>query len=162
MIGPFDVNYWNYKDTDVYLKGALTLHTLRNVINNDSIFFDILKTFYEQNKYSIVTTKDFISLVNEKTNSDYNWFFNQYLYSRVCPKLEWDYTYDENTSQYEVKYRWANLTHEFQLPVVLKTENGYKILHPTNQVQTVILSTGGSVTINPNGSYIALKKNKRL
>ena len=31
LIGPYDVNYWDYKDTDVYMKGALILHTLRNI-----------------------------------------------------------------------------------------------------------------------------------
>ena len=51
-------------------------------IDDDEIFFDILKTFATRYKHKIVESKDFIELVNEKTYSDYSWFFKQYLNNR--------------------------------------------------------------------------------
>lgn len=162
LIGPFDVNYWTYKDSDVYLKGALLLHSLRNLIDNDPLFFDIIKTFYTRHKYSITTTKDFITLVHEKTNQDFNWFFEQYLYNRTCPQLEWHYFYNVHKAEFELRYRWINVGDDFKLPVVVKTEDGNKTLYPSLQLQTIKMPSGESIQLNLNNSYISLKKNKNL
>ncbi|MBN2762176.1 MAG: M1 family metallopeptidase, partial [Bacteroidales bacterium] len=162
MIGPFDVNYWDYKDTDVYMKGALTLHTLRNIINNDSVFFDIIKTFYSRYKYSIVTSRDFISLVNKKTNDDLNWFFDQYLYSRICPQMEWNYVYDKLHDCYEFSYRWNNTSSDLNIPVSIRSGGIEYTLYPTLKTQTLKISTGNDIAMNIENSYISLKKNKKL
>lgn len=163
VIGPFDVNYWSKKDTDAYTKGALLLHSLRNLIDNDEMFFDIVKTFYTQYKYSIVTTDNFIDLVHAKTGENYDWFFQQYLYSRVCPQLEWNYVLDEQTSKYEIKYRWANVGNEFQMPVVLKSGEEIMVIYPNDELQTASFNAGvSSVNVNTNNSYISLKRNEKL
>jgi aminopeptidase N len=162
IIGPYDVNYWNYKDTDVYMKGALILHTLRNLIHNDPLFFDIMHTFYETYKYSIASTKDFIHIVNEKTGCDLTWFFNQYLYSRVCPCLEWHLVRSRMTGQNEFRYRWNNLSADFHLPVRIQYGKQKSILYPSRSVQTIMINTDGDVSINTDDSYISLKKNKSL
>ena len=162
MIGPYDVNYWDYKDVDVYMKGALTLHTLRNIINNDTIFFDIIKSFYNQYKYSIVSTKDFIDLVNEKTKDDINWFFNQYLYSRVCPQLEWKYLYNASLAQYEFRYKWNNVDSDLLVPVRIKSGEAEYVLYPGRKIQTLKLDTSNVIYINTDNSYISLKKNRKL
>ena len=162
VIGPFGVNYWNYKDGDVYMKGALILHTLRNIINNDEIFFDILKTYYNQYKYSIVTTEDFINVVNEKTGKDYDWFFNQYLYRRDCPKLEWNYVFNTIKQQYEIKFKWSNMDSKFQLPVLIRTSEDKVWIYPSNKVNHCTFHNGGAVYLNTNNSYISIVKNKKL
>jgi len=161
MVGPFDVNYWDYKDGDVYMKGALVLHTLRNAIANDTLFFDIIHTFYNDYKYSIATSNDFINLVNEKTNSEYNWLFNQYLYDRTCPQLEWNYFYDPTKMKNFVKYRWTNINSDFPLPIKIEIEGGEEaLIHPSKNIQSYEVNTG--VWLNTNASYIRLKRNKKL
>jgi aminopeptidase N len=81
------------KNSDVYNKGAWILQTLRETIDNDELFFDIISAFYKENKYHTVTSEDFIELVNRKTRKDYNWFFDQYLHNNSIPVLQvhWEY-----------------------------------------------------------------------
>lgn len=162
LIGPYDVNYWDYKDGDVYVKGALLLHTLRNAIGNDTTFFDIIKTFYNRYKYSITTTKNFIDLVAEKTGKDYQWLFDQYLYDRACPQLEWNYQYDYSIGSYEMRYRWKNVRDDFTLPVLLQTESGTYVLHPSGKMQKLSLLSGGTFRFNGNKSYVSFKQNIKL
>jgi aminopeptidase N len=158
IVGPFDVNYWKYKDTDLYMKGALTLHTLRNAIQNDSIFFDILKSFYNNHKYGFASTVDFIDLVNQKTNDDYQWFFDQYLYSRVCPELEIRYNHNSNTNTNELRYKWTKANDDFKLPIQVFTGEEYITIVPTRQEQTLNLGSTSRININPKKSYIAVRE----
>ncbi|MBP1672294.1 MAG: aminopeptidase [Bacteroidetes bacterium] len=162
LVGPRDVNYSNYKDSDPYMKGALMLHTLRNILNDDQLFINILKTYYNRHQYSIVTTTDFIKVVNELTGKDYQWFFDQYVYSRVCPQLEWNLTYDTSKQEYVLKYRWKNVGNQFILPIVVETNYGNITINPTADVQQKAIKEFGNLRINPNFSFISMKQNKKL
>ena len=92
VVGPANVSYWNSRDNDVYNKGAMVLHTIRNVLNDSTLFFDILQTFYREHASSShVTTADFIEVVERKTGTDWDKFFEAYLYRREVPVLYWYY-----------------------------------------------------------------------
>jgi aminopeptidase N len=144
------------------MKGALILHTLRNLINNDTLFFDIIRSYYNTYKYSIVSTKDFIEIVNTKTKLDLTWFFDQYLYNRTCPQLEWYYTKHGVPGQYELRYRWNNVSIDFSLPVRIKSGEKEYVLYPSQKVQTLMLNSDEKISINTDDSYISLKKSKGL
>ncbi len=137
LVGPYGQRYFNYKDGDIYTKGAWTLHTLRETINDDSVFFDIIKTFATRYAYKNVTSKDFISIVNEKTGADYQWFFEQYLYNRFVPELEYC------KSNGKIYYRWnRDFTHvDFRLPVVLCDTLGsrYDTIIPTGGIKRTLI-----------------------
>lgn len=162
VIGPYDVNYWDYKDTDVYMKGALILHTLRNYLNNDTLFFDIIRTFYNTCKHSIASTKDFTGIVNTKTKLDFTWFFELYLYGRICPQMEWNYRKHDIPGQYELRYRWNNVYTDFPLPVRIKSGARTLVLYPSQTLQTLMFNTEDAISINTDKSYISLKKNRGL
>ena len=49
------------------MKGAWVMHTLRSVINNDKIWFEILKEFMTENAKGFANTNDFFKKVNDKT-----------------------------------------------------------------------------------------------
>ncbi len=121
------------QNIDVYFKGAWILHSLRTQINNDKVFFDIIKTFAERNKYKIIESKDFVEVVNEKTNSDYNWFFNHYLYYNEAPSLS--YTISKDGVLY---YKWSNTDSSFdKLKIKLKIKN--QVITPSSNIQAVLL-----------------------
>ena len=42
------------------MKGAWVMHTLRSVINNDEIWFEILKEFMVENAKGFANTRDFL------------------------------------------------------------------------------------------------------
>jgi len=118
-----DVNYWNEKDADVYMKGAMVLHTLREVLDDDKLFFDILKSFYSNFKYKNATTKDFMNLVNFKTGKNYDWFFNQYLFDRRVPILKYYSSYSR-LDGFNVYYYWDNVNKDFKMPITFEDRNG--------------------------------------
>jgi aminopeptidase N len=129
VVGPPDVSYWDYKDVDVYNKGALILHTIRNIINDSTLFFDILQTFYREHaKLSHVATADFKEVVERKTGKNWDEFFEVYLYSRKVPILHWYFGYYEkdqsSVSSLKAKVpfvvaKWTNVPEGFVMPVTL-------------------------------------------
>lgn len=120
VVGPYGLRYFNFRDGDIYNKGSWILHTLRTTINDDKVFFDIIKTFATRYMYRNVKSKNFIDMVNEKTGEDYNWFFDQYLYNRFTPELEY---YKDDSVFY---YRWnpEYTENHFELPVLVAGLNG--------------------------------------
>ena len=58
IVGNENENHWALHG-DTYMKGAWVMHTLRSVINNDKIWFEILKEFMVENAKGFVDTRDF-------------------------------------------------------------------------------------------------------
>jgi len=139
MVGPRDVKYWTYKDSDPYMKGALTLHSLRSTINNDKVFFDILKTFHIENSRKIVTSNDFLKLVNLKTGQNYNWFFTQFLMNRKPPKFNYSLVYNQEKKTIVLYYKWVNVNSNFKMPIDVYIGNKLTRIYPTNETKEVDL-----------------------
>ncbi|CAN5433626.1 M1 family metallopeptidase [soil metagenome] len=152
-----EIRYFDYHDEDIYNKGSWVLHTLRTTIENDSLFFDILKTFREDNNQKQILSEDFISLVNKKTGSDYTWFFNQYLFRREAPFFEYTWTGDH------LYYHWINTGNDFVLPIKIKVRDKSIVLYPTTKIQRMDLSSSyPEFYDNSNDLYYGTKVNKDL
>ena len=68
-----------------YRKGALLLHMIRFELQDDDLFFNVLKTYVEEYGDSVATGDDFrewLELVSEKDFTD---FFNQWYYGEGYP-----------------------------------------------------------------------------
>lgn len=76
-----------------YLKPSAVLHTLRYYINNDKVFFDILKTFLERYANGNAGTEDFKQLAEELSGIDLDRFFAQWIYGEGYPvyEIQWNY-----------------------------------------------------------------------
>lgn len=79
---------------DIYYKGSLLLHTLRNLIGDKAFFTATRELVYDTQdprpgnfKPRYASTKDFIGIVNRVTGHDYGWFFETYVYSAGLPEL---------------------------------------------------------------------------
>ncbi len=81
-----------------YKKGACIIHMLRYEINNDSLFYSILKQFLTRYGHSTASGEDFKTVVNELTGQDYTWFFNQWYYGYGFPEFTIKYGYTGNQS----------------------------------------------------------------
>lgn len=180
LVGPQGRRYFNYKDGDVYVKGAWVLHSLRNIINDDSVFFRILSTFYMENRYKTTNSKMFIETVNKITDKDYKWFFDQYLYKNTAPVLEFHITSDS-----DMYYRWTNTGAGFNklqviatfgsgklktdgFPAIVEFESGgIKVeFYPDTKVHKIKLPEGANDEsqryFNDNKILFGWKENKKL
>jgi predicted metalloprotease with PDZ domain len=143
------------------MKGALILYSLRNAIDNDLLFFDILKSFYQEHKYGTATTSEFISFVNEKTGKDYNAFFQQYLYHRECPNLEF-FNYQIGKGQSCFAYRLNNTIQGFNMPLEVRADGKATKLTATDKTQYFCYPSQSSFSLYHDLYYSATKKNRKL
>lgn len=130
IIGTYGVN--DFHLGDMYGKGALMIHTFRNIIDNDSLFFSALRGIQTDLEYQTVTTEDVISSINKFTNKDFKYFFDQYLRYPAIPELQLRFA--KNGSAIEVQYRWNADVKGFSMPVKVTTEkNKLNFIFPTEE-----------------------------
>jgi aminopeptidase N len=72
--------------TPVYDRGAMTLQALRQKLDDDPLFFLLLRTWYAENKYSNVTTQDFIATAERVTGQQLDHFFDVWLFQEGRPE----------------------------------------------------------------------------
>ena len=140
IIGPMNVNFDDWEGSDMYNKGAWILHTLRSVIDDDKVFFPMLKSFYQKNAVSNVTSKQFIDYVSFYTKKDYTPFFYQYLYTAKIPVLEYKIEQKRKAKDLLVSYRWRTEVENFDMPVKIGVASSWLTVTPkTQKWQSVLL-----------------------
>ena len=90
MYDPPDGAVWT---TTIYEKGASVLHMLRRIVG-DTLFFEILASFYGTHKYSSATTSDFLAVAESVSGQDLDWFFEQWVYKAGYPEYEYSFSWD--------------------------------------------------------------------
>ena len=68
-----------------YLKGAVLLHMIRYELNDDALFFDVLRTYSEAYRDSVATAVDFREVLEEVSELDFTCFFEQWYYGKGYP-----------------------------------------------------------------------------
>ncbi|MCB0708173.1 MAG: M1 family metallopeptidase [Chitinophagaceae bacterium] len=150
IIGHYNVNQEG--SGDMYYKGGNMIHMIRQVINDDEKFRQILrglnKTFYHQT----VTTKQIENYISKQSGINFNKLFDQYLRTTQIPVLEY------KINGHKLYYRYSNCVKGFNLPlkIIFKTEQW---IHPTEKWKSLNLYPEGdnNFTIDPN-FYINTKK----
>lgn len=74
-----------------YRKGAAIIHTLRHEIQNDDLFFDVMKTFQTQFADSTATGEDFKEVAENLTGMDFDQFFDQWYYGEGYPLYDYEW-----------------------------------------------------------------------
>lgn len=69
-----------------YQKGGWVLHMLRQEVG-DSIFQNIIRSYYDRYKFSNADTWDFEKVAEDVSGKDLKWFFEQWLYTPGVPEL---------------------------------------------------------------------------
>lgn len=133
IIGPLNVNFDKWGHSDHYFKGSWILHTLRHAIDDDILWFDILKSFYEKHAISNIVSADFINYVNEETGKDFSTFFEQYLYHPNMPTLL--YKLKQNGKDVELSCKWEADAKGFDMPIKVGNSEAYQTINPTQEKQ---------------------------
>ncbi|MBK7883388.1 MAG: M1 family metallopeptidase [Chitinophagaceae bacterium] len=150
IIGNYGVN--NEGSGDMYFKAGNMIHTIRQVINNDEKFRQILrgmnKTFYHQT----VTSKQVEDYISKQSNIDFSKVFDQYLRTIKIPTLEY------KIDKYKLSYRWTDCVKGFNMPlkITFKTSQWIK---PTGKWKTLNLYPESDNTFEVDKNfYINTKK----
>ena len=153
IVGPRNQNYWAFGDS--YIKGAWIMHTLRHVIDNDQIWFNILKSFANDNAKGHVSTEDFLNYVIHHTGYNYQIIFYQYFYTHKPPTLE--YYQDGN----QFFYRWDAVS-GFNMPIDINVNGIERRIVPTKDVQEIEISEYSVIHIRDWEFLMILKNNPDL
>lgn len=86
---------------NTYEKGAWVLHMLRHRIGED-VFFDLLQRYYQRFQNKNACTEDFINMVEEITSTNYQWFFDQWLYRPELPVLKGEWSFDKESKKLNI------------------------------------------------------------
>lgn len=119
----------------VYKKGAWCLHMLRGTVS-DSVFFEILKKYFDSYKYKNADTYDFQKICEEVSGTDLKYFFDQWIFTgtgRPDYRYSWkaeDFQGQTGTGVYTLRINLKQVQEDnfgvYRMPVrfTVITENG--------------------------------------
>ena len=139
IIGKYGIR--NEGSGDMYYKGANMLHTIRQVINDDEKFRQILRGLNKDFYHQTVTTQQIENYISTQSGIDFSSVFDQYLRTTKIPTLE--YSQSGNL----LKFRYQNAVEKLKLPIRI---NGNQEISPTEAWQTITLKTDAPVFFDPN------------
>lgn len=144
IIGTYNVN--SRGSGDMYSKGANILHTLRQVLNDDEKWRQILRGLNKDFYHQTVTTKQVEDYISKKSSIDLSKFFDQYLRTTMIPMFEYEM---ENGNV--IKYRYTNVIDGFSIPIKVLVDGEALWLHPTTEWKTE--------TADPNATTFKVDEN---
>jgi aminopeptidase N len=129
IIGVYGVN--KEGSGDMYYKGGNMLHTIRQIIQDDEKWRQILRGLNKDFYHQVVTTEMVENYIIEKSGMALQKVFDQYLRQTAIPTLEWKVT--KNT----ISYRWTTCIDGFNMPLDVLLDEKKVRLNPTTQWQKI-------------------------
>ena len=150
LIGQYNVN--NEGSGDMYYKGENMLHTLRQLVNDDEKWRQILRTLNSKFYHQTVTTQQIEDYLAEASSLDLKGFFNQYLRSIKIPVLEY------KVEGKKLNYKWTNTVDGFVMPIQIEINGQSQWISPTSKNQTLKLKSKNSKVVVDKDFYITVKE----
>jgi aminopeptidase N len=150
VIGPYGVNYDGTQDA--YYKASSMIHNIRQIIDNDSLFRQILKGLNHDFYHETVTSGQIERYISQHAKKDFSKVFDQYLRTAQVPVLEY------KIEGHKLSYRWTNCVRGFDMP--LKIHSGKeRWIKPGEEWKSSSWYTGKTLefSVDPN-FYINVKK----
>ncbi len=97
IIRPLEYHYFDspsdiYNEEHTYLKGGVVLHMLRDAIG-DEAFFGSLQHYLKKHEFGNVVSADLQKALEEYSNLELDWFFDQWVAGGGHPQYEVSYSY---------------------------------------------------------------------
>lgn len=134
IIGIYGVNQRG--SGDMYYKGANMLHTLRQLIEDDELWRNILRGMNKEFYHQTVTTEQIENYLSKETKKDLSAFFNQYLRTTMVPKLEYKMTGKD------FKFRYVDIVEDFDMPIRIFVDKKEHWIFPNSEWKTEKLDSG--------------------
>lgn len=142
VIGAYGVNQEG--SGDMYYKGANMLHTLRQLIEDDALWRDILRGLNTEFYHQTVTTAQIENYLSTRTGKDLSAFFNQYLRTTMIPTLEYRREGDQ------LHFRYTDIVEDFDMPIRLQVDGEERWIFPNAQWKSEPLSGAAEMTVDTN------------
>ena len=117
---------------DMYPKGGNMLHTIRQIVNDDVRWRDILRGLNRTFRHRTVMGHEIETFITREAGVDLDKVFDQYLRTARVPVFE--YRIEGDT----LHYRWIDVVPGFDMPLRVTLEwPTYAVLRPTEQWQRI-------------------------
>ena len=140
---------------DIYNKGALMLHTLRQLIGDQAFFGSIRRLVYGRPdpqpgnfRPRYASTSDYVAIVDQVSGRDLRWFFDVYLRDAALPRL------DEQRVGDTLKLRWVT-EHGKPFPMPIEVQVG-------DTVHTVPMRDGSGQLQVPAGRVLIVDPRSKV
>ena len=141
---------------DIYVKGSLVMHTLRNLVGDEVFFRSVREMVYgtpDPRPGSLAprygTTREFIDIVRRNGGRDLGWFFQAYLYQAALPEL----TATRSGDTLALAWKTEKDT-PFPMPVEVRVGERVVVVPMTDGRGSVALPAGASYTLDPHSKVL--------
>jgi aminopeptidase N len=129
VIADYNVNSGG--SLDVYYKASNMLHTVRQVVNNDSLWKEMLRAINARFRHQVVTTAQVEEFMSSFLKINLQPVFNQYLRTVNIPVLEY------RVKRKKMQYRWSNCVKDFNMRVLVNVDGTKSWISPLPRWQSM-------------------------
>lgn len=150
----------NRADGDIYPKGAMLMHTLRTQMENDELFFKILKDANIRFKDQTISSTEFEAYFLENCQCDLKLIFDVMLRQAEAPGLAYAVAINETEKTAQLKFKWdENTPKNYPLTIVFLAGDEKVVITPTHDLQIVDLPYGVEYKMQPwvSGYFVGVK-----
>jgi aminopeptidase N len=147
VTGIYNVNYEG--SGDMYYKGGNMLHTLRQIVNDDEKWRNMLRGLNKDFYHQVVKGSQIENWLSEKTGLKLKPFFDQYLRDVRIPVFEYYVKGNDLT------FRWNNAVQGFNMPLKIYVSGKEMFIYPRTAFTTVKLDSENADIKVDNGFYVA-------
>jgi len=155
----------------IYKKGAWVLHMLNSMLLNtetgsDSVFVEIVRSFYKEHFGKRVSTADFHNWVEQKSGLELDWFFDQWVYGTEIPEYKIAKKVSETADGQwlvQLQIEQKDVSPGFQMPMLIGIEledksiltKRIRIDQPFNEYEFTVNQKPKDVLYNHRESVLA-------
>jgi aminopeptidase N len=134
------------------------LHTFRKILNNDAQWIKLLHDIQHHFRHQTITADALVKFISKQTQTDYQYFFDQYLHYTELPELQLKLT--PKGKDFQLSYRWQANVSNFRMPVSVTVASGqFAFIYPTPEWKTMTLKnmTAEEFDVDDENFYLQVK-----
>lgn len=136
---------------DMYYKGSNLLHTLRQCVDNDSVWRSVLRGLNREFYHRTVTTAEVEAYISRVSGHDFSRVFDQYLRRAALPRLEY------RLRRGRLSYRWVGCVSGFDMPLRV-TVGGRRMWLQPREAWNHLRVGSGEVVIDPDFYLLSTRR----
>ena len=150
-------------------KGATVLSMLRNMLGDEK-FFEVLKTFVQEDGWKSVNTDDFQKVAENVSKKELGYFFTEWIESSGAPQFKLEYTiFREQQKGFRVMGKITQDMDTFRMPVELKIttegspeEAKVEVVGTSSEFSVDTFGKPKTVEIDPNSMVLHYEPSIRV